>query len=181
MEGEYGEQPQREDDRPDDPIRDAALALCEAVERFFGRGQPETLPLCGCIVCQARALRAALAPERDRLADFLDDKAGACAGAELAAENTEQAFVAQVEETMFRAAAAALRATPSELTTDQKALVREVDRRFAEALEPSDEEVARELAKDEHYNLFHPNERMKWATEAVRAVYAARQRAKENK
>ena len=75
----------------------------------------------------------------------------------------------------------ALRATPSELTTDQKALVREVDRRFAEALEPSDEEVARELAKDEHYNLFHPNERMKWATEAVRAVYAARQRAKENK
>ena len=95
-------------------VHEAALALCEAVERFFGRGQPETLPLCGCIVCQARALRAALAPERDRLADFLDDKAGACAGAELAAENTEQAFVAQVEETMFRAAAAALRATPSE-------------------------------------------------------------------
>ena len=53
-------------------------------------------------------------PTCDRLADFLDDKAGACAGAELAAENTEQAFVAQVEETMFRAAAAALRATPSE-------------------------------------------------------------------
>ena len=41
--------------------RAAALALCEEVERFFGRGQPETLPLCGCIVCQARALRAALA------------------------------------------------------------------------------------------------------------------------
>ena len=95
-------------------VHEAAMALCEAVERFFGRCQPETHPLCGCIVCQARALRAALAPERDRLADFLDDKAGACAGAELAAENTEQAFVAQVEETMFRAAAAALRATPSE-------------------------------------------------------------------
>jgi len=39
-------------------VHEAAMALCEAVERFFGRCQPETHPLCGCIVCQARALRA---------------------------------------------------------------------------------------------------------------------------
>jgi hypothetical protein len=44
-------------------VHEAAMALCEAVERFFGRCQPETHPLCGCIVCQARALRAALASE----------------------------------------------------------------------------------------------------------------------
>ena len=92
-------------------------------------------------------------PTCDRLADFLDDKAGACAGAELAAENTEQAFVAQVEETMFRAAAAALRATPSE---------------------PSDEDVARELA--ERHNVDELTARF-----FVRAVNAARERARGGK
>ena len=81
-------------------------ALCPASQTYTGNvGSAPEVP-CTC--------PAPPASERDRLADFLDDKAGACAGAELAAENTEQAFVAQVEETMFRAAAAALRATPSE-------------------------------------------------------------------
>jgi len=60
MEGEYGEQPQREDDRPDDPIRDATLALCEAVLRLHGRPTDKFHETCGCLVCQAVALRAAL-------------------------------------------------------------------------------------------------------------------------
>jgi len=144
------------------------MALCEAVERFFGRCQPETHPLCGCIVCQARALRAAIVAEpaldRETLARVLSER-----------------YAARPGEYGFRAPERLRRprwdfgpAAHDEWVADADFVRARLTRGAAEpsdAGETSEADVARELA--ERHNVDELTARF-----FVRAVNAARERAR---
>jgi hypothetical protein len=58
-----------------DPLRALAAKLAEAVLRLHGRPTDQFHETCGCLVCQARALRAKLASEPEPMTDPIREAA----------------------------------------------------------------------------------------------------------